>query len=134
MKNSITKNKRLHYAAFLFLVLITALVVTACGSNTNGDGSADNSQEPKNDSKNPTFQTNYEISGFGVISTPGDNFGTFLEIDNVTLTGGEFSFSDWMNRVDFTSMAKQNSIVTCSNTRRFAARIVSIFRRANGAW
>jgi len=117
LKNSITKNKRFNYVAFLFLVLITALVVTACGSNSNGDGSADDSQDPKNDSKNPTFQTNYEISGMGVITSPSEHFGTSLVLNNLSMTGGDFYFHDTSARLEFrgstiTSISLTNKTVT----------------------
>jgi hypothetical protein len=112
MKKSLVKIKLFNYMAFLFLVLIAALVVTACGSTPSGNGSTDNSQEPKSDSKNPVIQTDYEISGFGVITTPGDHFGTSLQIDQVTLTSGEFYFSDLINRLDFTSTTIKSISVT----------------------
>ncbi len=112
MMSSIDKNKYVNYAALLLLVLLLALGSAACGSSSSGDGSADNSQTPKDDSKNPPFLTNYKISGFGVITTPGDHFGTTLQIDQVTLTGGEFSFRDLLNRVDFTSSTIKDISVT----------------------
>jgi hypothetical protein len=105
MKDSITKSKQVQNAASLFLVLIVALVVTACGSSSNGNGSSDDSQDPKNDSKNPTFQTNYEISGMGVITSPSEHVGTSLLLNNVSMTGGDFYFNDTPARLEFRGSA-----------------------------
>ena len=117
MNSSIEKNKYLNYAALLFLVLLLALGSAACGSSTNGDGSADDSQDPKNDSKNPTFQTNYEISGMGVITSPSEHFGTSLVLNNLSMTGGDFYFIDLSARLEFrgstiTSISLTNKTVT----------------------
>ena len=98
---TLVKNRQLNYLVTFFLVLIVSLSLAACGS-TSGDGSADTTENLKDTDKISTIH-NYAISGFGQIAE-GDYFGTFLQIDNVTLSGGEFSFSDWIkNRVDFTS-------------------------------
>jgi len=111
MGNTLVKNRQLNYLVTFFLVLMLSLSLAACGS-TSGDGAADTTEDPKDDKKIPTILTNYEISGFGQIEE-GAYFGTFLQLDNVTLSGGDIHFSDWLvNRVDFTGTSIKSISVT----------------------
>ena len=101
MGNTLVKNKQLNYLVTFVLVLMLSLSLAACGS-TSGDGAADTTNDPK---KIPAIQTNYEISGYGLITTSVFHYGTFIQIDAVTLTGGDFYFNDLLGRIEFTSTA-----------------------------
>ncbi len=107
MEKSFAKNKNLNYVALLFLVLLLAISLSACGSTTIED--LNNIINPPD---NTTDTPSYEITGFGHIAE-GAYFGTYLQIDNVTLSSGEFSFTNLIPcRVKFTSTLIKSISVT----------------------
>ncbi len=104
MKIRLAKNKLFNHMAFLFLVLMLALSLAACGSSTVGDidiNPADTSGG--DDDTSGDVVSSYMISGMGYT-----NAGTTFQITtnlSVTPSGldGKFMFYDANSRVDFQS-------------------------------
>ncbi len=109
MEKSLVTNMNLNYVASLFLVLLLAISLSACGSTT-----VEELNNIVNPPDNSVESPSYEISGEGYADYITFRITTTLSFSQSDLSG-EFELYDALSRTNFTS-SSINNISISDNT------------------